>query len=437
MSKMMPDLTKEILIFDGAMGTMIQRSKLLKPGDSPEMLNISHPDLIQSIHKSYIAAGSKCIETNTFGGNSLKLEAHGLGNEKVRELNTAAVKNAKEAAKSGTGILVAGSMGPTGKLLEPLGDLTFKAAFNSFKEQATVLAGAGVDLLIIETMSDILETKAAILAAIDLDLPVIATVSFMENGRLLTGQTPEMVASVLSGFPLLALGANCGLSAAGLIPIVAKLLTYSKLPVIAQPNAGKPSLSGDETVYLESPREYADSCLELLKSGVRIIGGCCGTTPEHIKLLTSGLTNIRSGGHRPLASDYLVGKGSLIPVAEISETEVYRFRPEPQNQLWAALCQGNSDPLIDFLLALDPNQIKVFQIEGPFLTDSDAANFQELLNLLVTYWPNPISAGLNAGLLIEILLTQTPGRTLVMTDSNKPELNRMISRFGGVFSAGE
>ena len=264
MAYKLPDFTKEVLLCDGAMGTMIQKTGVLKPGDSPDLLNLTHPEIISAIHQSYIQAGSKYIGSNTFGGNRLKLEAHDLGGDKVREINFSGVKIAREAARS-TSCLVAASLGPTGKMIEPLGDLSFDVAFETFREQCVIFAEAGADLVAIETMSDIQETKAAILAALEVNIPIIASVSFMENGRILTGHTPEVVAATLSGFPLLALGTNCGLSASLLKSVVQKLLAYSQKPVIVQPNAGKPSLSGNETLYLESTFEYANACLDLVR----------------------------------------------------------------------------------------------------------------------------------------------------------------------------
>ena len=268
------------------MGTMLQDSGYLPPGAAPELLNLTHPEAITNIHNAYLAAGAGCIETNTFGGNRLKLESFGLG-DRVNDLNTAGVKLAKAAARGQA--LVAASIGPTGKMLEPLGDLSFETAYQTFLEQAQILATAGANLIIIETMSDLLELKAAILAALSVKLPVIAAVSFMENGRLLTGTTPEMVAASLSGFPLLALGTNCGLAAKVMQPLVQRLSVYAKVPLIAQPNAGKPGLVEGRTIYNETPQEFASSCLELIRSGARIIGGCCGTTPEHIRLLKIAL----------------------------------------------------------------------------------------------------------------------------------------------------
>jgi methionine synthase I (cobalamin-dependent) len=436
MANKLPDFTKEILICDGAMGTMIQKTGVLKPGDSPELLNLTHPEIIAAIHQSYILAGSKYIGANTFGGNRLKLEAHDLGGDKVREINFSGVKIAKEAAGP-TGSLVAASLGPTGKMIEPLGELSFEAAFETFREQCAIFAEAGADLVAVETMSDMQETKAAILAALEVNLPVLATVSFMENGRILTGQTPEMVAATLSGFPLLALGTNCGLSASLLKPIAQKLLAYSQKPVIVQPNAGKPSLSADnETLYLESTLEYANACLELVRHGVRIIGGCCGTTPEHIKILKKLLDQESVNFNQPPVADYLVGKNSLTSIASINnQAGIWRFQLRPGEPLWEELCGGNSEPLIDKLLEIEPEQYQLIELDGLSLDESDLKSFQELVSIVTTFWPNLMSAKLNSELFVKALLTRNSGRSLVIADAQNTGLMKSISKFGGVYQA--
>jgi 5-methyltetrahydrofolate--homocysteine methyltransferase len=435
MNNKLLDFNNNVLLCDGAMGTMIQKTGVLKPGDSPELLNLTHPELISTIHQSYIQVGSQYIGSNTFGGNRLKLEAHGLVDEKVREVNYSGVKIAKEAAQS-TGALVAASLGSTGKMIEPLGELSFEAAFETFREQCTIFAEAGADLVAVETMSDIQETKAAILAALEVNLPVFASVSFMDNGRILTGQTPEMVAATLSGFPLLALGTNCGLSASLLKSIVLKLLAYSQKPVVVQPNAGKPSLLGNETLYLESPSEYANACLELVRSGVRIIGGCCGTTPEHIKLLKALLDHEKFDLFQPSIDDYLVGKSSVANMTSIcDQAAVWRFRLRQGEPLWDEICHGNSEPMIDQLLEIDPNQYRIIELDGLSLSEMEFDSFRELISVVTTYWPNPISAKLNSGSLIKTLLTRNSGRSLVITASENTELIKNISKFGGVFQA--
>ena len=432
MAQKLPDFANEVLLCDGAMGTMIQKTKVLKPGQAPELLNLTHPEIITAIHRSYIEVGSRYIGSNTFGGNRIKLENHGVTGDTVRDANFAGVKIAKKAALS-SGVLVAASLGPTGKMIEPLGDLSFDAAYTTFLEQCKIFAEAGADIVTIETMSDLQETKAAILAALEVNLPVIASVSFMENGRLLTGPTPEMVGATLSGFPLMALGTNCGLSAHLLKPIVEKLFTYSKKPLIVQPNAGKPSLVGDETVYQESPSEFADASLELVRLGARIIGGCCGTTPEHIQLLKGLLDQAKYYYRHPQKEDYLVGKSSITNTAVINNpATVWRLNLGPEEFSWREICRGNSDPLIDELLEIDSEQFKLIEINGIDLNDRDLEGFQNLVNAVSTYWPHPIGAKLASEALIKALLTGNSGRSYVITPSKNTALTESISKYGGL-----
>jgi methionine synthase I (cobalamin-dependent) len=431
MPNQIPDLNREILIFDGAMGTMLQKSGALKPGSSPDLLNLTRPEVVASIHAEYLKAGSGCIQTNTFGGNRLKLERLGL-ESKAGEINVAGVIIAQEMAAGKA--LVAASLGPTGKMIEPLGDLSFAVAYQTFLEQCRFFAEAKADLINIETMTDIQEAKAAIMAALEVRLPVMVSVSFMENGRMLNGFTPEMVAASLSGFPLLALGTNCGLSASALIPIVQKLIAYAQKPLIVKPNAGRPSLMGNETVYRENAAEFAAACLELVKNGVRVIGGCCGTSPEYIKLLADTLQN-NPVSHQPIkVDDYLTGKNTMIPGSvPISKSEVWEIKLEPKNGFWNEFCRGNIDPVIDTILNLDPGQNKVMEINGLSLGDSDLDCFQKLIQVLTTYWPNPINASLSSANLIRVFLTNCPGRSVVTADPDNAGLVRAIKTCGGIF----
>jgi 5-methyltetrahydrofolate--homocysteine methyltransferase len=426
----LPDLHSEVLLFDGAMGTMIQQKGALVPGEAPELLNLTKPEIIAAIHRAYFEAGSRCVESNTFGANKIKLASFGLA-DKVREINTAGIKIAKQAAPGN--FLVAASLGPTGKMLEPLGELAFEVAFRIFLEQCRSFAEAEADLVIIETMSDIREVKAAILAVLEVNLPVIASVSFMENERLLTGFTPEMVAASLSGFPLVALGTNCGLSAASLKPIVKKLIAYSKLPVIVQPNAGKPSLVGSKTVYQESADEFASASLELVSEGARIIGGCCGTTPHHIQTLRQRIHHSRNLYHPEITEDYLVGKKTLFPVTiPFARSEVWRLKLENGTPLWDKFLAGDEDNLVDTLFDIDDSRYKMIEIDGSTLTAADSQPFKKLIQLLVTYWPNPITAQLNHPGLIAVFLQNNPGRSLVKINSNSAELMPTILRNGGI-----
>lgn len=272
-----------ILIFDGAMGTMLQK-KGLKLGENPEILNIKEPHIIEEIHKEYIENGANVITTNTFGANELKLK---LFNLEVEEAIDAAVMIAKRS-RGNSNTYIALDVGPIGELLEPMGTLSFDRAYEIFKRQIVQGAKSGADIILIETMTDLYELKAAILAAKEnSDLPVFCTMTFEDNLRTFTGCSPEAMVLVLEGLGVDALGVNCSLGPKQLKPIVEEICSLSHIPVMVQPNAGLPTLSLDnETKYDVTKEEFADTLCDFIDLGVRVIGGCCGTTPDYIKELS-------------------------------------------------------------------------------------------------------------------------------------------------------
>jgi 5-methyltetrahydrofolate--homocysteine methyltransferase len=274
----------DILISDGAMGTYLQ-AKGLKPGECMESWCISHPEVVKGIHEDYIAAGSDILETNSFGGTSYKLEPYGLAH-KVRELNLAAVALAKHA---GAGkVYVAAAVGPTGCIVEDEGgDVTPQDLYNAFKEQVVALEEGGADALCIETMASLTEALQAIKAARDnTKLPVICTFTFDAGARgfrTMMGVTPERAAreAVAAGADIV--GANCGNGIVNMIEIARQTRTAQpNTPILINANAGMPVLEGEKTVFKETPEFMASKVSDLIKAGAQIIGGCCGTTPDHI-----------------------------------------------------------------------------------------------------------------------------------------------------------
>lgn len=274
-------IKNNIVYLDGGMGTLLQKSGL-QPGELPERWNISHPEVIKEIHKSYYDSGSNIVNTNTFGANSLKFDA-----DELSEIIYHAVKNADEARKSSSGKqekFIALDVGPTGKLLKPLGDLDFEDAVKAFAEVISLGVKYGVDLITIETMNDSYETKAAVLAAKEnSDLPIIVTNAYGENGRLMTGADPAVMAAMLEGMGVDAIGANCSLGPKQLMGVMDELLKYCSVPVAFKPNAGLPKSDGKVTYYDVDAEEFAQDIKLAVANGVRIVGGCCGTTPEYIK----------------------------------------------------------------------------------------------------------------------------------------------------------
>lgn len=274
-------IKNNIVYLDGGMGTLLQKSGL-QPGELPERWNISHPEVIKEIHKSYYDSGSNIVNTNTFGANSLKFDA-----DELSEIIYHAVKNADEARKASSGKqekFIALDVGPTGKLLKPLGDLDFEDAVKAFAEVIILGVKYGVDLITIETMNDSYETKAAVLAAKEnSDLPIIVTNAYGENGRLMTGADPAVMAAMLEGMGVDAIGANCSLGPKQLMGVMDELLKYCSVPVAFKPNAGLPKSDGKVTYYDVDAEEFAQDIKLAVANGVRIVGGCCGTTPEYIK----------------------------------------------------------------------------------------------------------------------------------------------------------
>ena len=278
-------LGKEILYFDGGMGTLLQE-KGLAPGELPETWNLEHPEVIREIHRRYIEAGSDIVLTNTFGANALKFHDERCSLKEIVESAIDHVKAAIREAGDDRRIYTALDVGPTGKLLKPMGDLDFETAYEAFREVMVIAEKAGADLIHIETMSDTYELKAAVLAAKEnTSLPVFATAIFDERRKLLTGADVPSVVALLEGLRVDALGINCGMGPEQMLPVLEEMLRYSSLPVIVKPNAGLPQQRDGRTCYDVLPEEFAYLMKRITNMGASVIGGCCGTTPEHIRAM--------------------------------------------------------------------------------------------------------------------------------------------------------
>ena len=272
-------LNRNYIMLDGAMGTMLQAAGL-KLGEIPETLSFKKPELLIDIHRKYIEAGSDIVYANTFGANSYKMAKCEYT---VEQLITKAIENAKEAAK-GTDALVALDIGPIGRLVEPTGDLKFEEAYEIYREQLVVGAKAGADLVVFETMTDLLELKAAVLAAKEnTNLPILCTMTFESNMRTFTGCNVSAMALTLSGLNVDAIGVNCSLGPDELLPVVEEIAKYTRLPIIVKPNAGLPDPVTNE--YNVTPEEFAVKMTKMAELGAKFVGGCCGTTPEYIRAL--------------------------------------------------------------------------------------------------------------------------------------------------------
>jgi 5-methyltetrahydrofolate--homocysteine methyltransferase len=282
--------TQPYLLLDGAMGTMLFDEGLAS-GAAPELWNVEHPERIRKVHRAYIEAGSHIVLTNSFGGTSYRLKLHNL-QDQVYELNKAAAENARvEADAVEHTVLVGGSMGPSGELLIPMGSMSFEDCQAAFAEQARGLAAGGADVLWIETMSDLNEVKAAVLGARSVsDLPIAATMSFDTQGRTMMGVTPVQALQELKDMNLVAIGANCGNGLAEIIGVIEAMQAVdSETVLIAKSNAGIPKWVSNELSYDGTPEIMASYANMVNRLGAKLIGGCCGSNPEHIKAMAKAL----------------------------------------------------------------------------------------------------------------------------------------------------
>ena len=287
-------LSRRVMVADGAMGTMLY-SKGVFINRCFDELNVSQPDLVRQIHLDYVKAGAEIVETNTFGGNRPRLAAFGVA-EKLKAINQAGVRLAREAAKESA--FVAGAIGPLGVRIEPLGPTSFAEARAAFREQIDALVEAGIDLLILETFANLDELREAVMAARESagsDLTVVAQVTIDDFGHLPGGTDPETFTREMDGWPVDVIGLNCSVGPKATLETIEQMMAFSSKPMSAMPNAGLPMRVEGRNIYLCSPEYMSQYARRMLWAGVRIIGGCCGTTPEHIKLIRSETRSLQPG----------------------------------------------------------------------------------------------------------------------------------------------
>ena len=341
MNRFLKAIDENVLVLDGAMGTMLQERGLL-PGGCPEQMNLQAAEVVASVHREYTEAGADILVANTFGGSRTKLAHYGLESQ-VHEINVRGVEIARAAANSSQ--FVAGTIGPTGRFLEPVGDATFDEMVEIFGQQVEAFAAAGADLITLETFLDIAEIRAAAIACREFsDLPFIAQMTFDDGGRTVLGTSPEAAAVTLDGLQADVIGSNCGLGIDGIYDVLDKMRTVTNRPLIAQANAGLPVLVDGETVFPASPDEMTLYHDRLIATGVRVIGGCCGTTPAHIRAIKQALAGRDQVWTSPPRRGFLSSRSSVVPVGSGAPCAIIgeRINPTGKKAYSAELLAGKT-----------------------------------------------------------------------------------------------
>ena len=427
-------LNNNLIYLDGGLGTLLQE-KGLNAGELPERWNLTHSEVIIDIHKSYYDSGSNIVNTNTFGANSLKYSDIELENIIKSAINNAQIAREQSIGKQEK--FIALDIGPLGKLLKPFGDVDFDMAVNVFAKTIKLGVKYGVDLIFIETMTDCYETKAAVIAAKEnSSLPIFVSNAYLEEGILMTGAKPKAMVAMLEGLGVDAIGVNCSFGAKKLEPVVKEYLKYSSLPVILKPNAGLPRVENGKTLYDLNHLEFATEVLSLIDSGVRIVGGCCGTTPNHIKELVKVSSNISI---KPITKKTHTLVSSYADAVEFGSKPILigeRINPTGKKKFKEALKQNN----IDYILKegiyqqekgvhiLDVN-VGLPEIDEKSMLKNAVESLQSIINLPLQIDTSDISA-------METALRYYNGKALINSVNGKKESIKavfpLVKKYGGV-----
>ncbi len=406
---------EEFLVFDGAMGTQLQE-RGLAAGELPELLCLTNPDEIRDIHAAYVAAGADVATTNTFGANAEKLGDAAT----VEEIFSAAVSCARASGVR----YVAADIGPTGQLLEPMGTLPFDEAYELFARQARAATAAGADLFIVETMADLAEAKAALLAVVEnSDLPVFVTMTFAEDGRTFLGTTPEVAAVTLSSLGADAVGINCSLGPRDLLPLVEQMLPWAKCPVMVQANAGLPRVEDGVTVFDVHPPEYCEAVSAMLDAGVTIVGGCCGTSPAY----TEGeraLLAARRPAAREVRDWFCVAGPQQISSLRMGQVGVIgeRINPTGKKKMKEALRSGNHDYVMGEAIAQTEAGAQILDVNAGLPEIDERAVMVELVAELQGVTTLPLQIDASDPDVIEAAVRSYPGKALINSTNGKDEV---------------
>lgn len=430
-------LGKELLFFDGGMGTLLQ-AEGLQPGELPETWNIERKETIRKIHQSYFEAGSDIVLTNTFGANALKFHDE---NCSLKAIIDAAVENvrfgAKAAIRDERDYYVALDIGPTGKLLKPLGDLSFEDAYEAFKEVMQYGEKAGADLIHIETMSDTYEVKAAVLAAKEnTNLPVFATMIFDDKGKLLTGGEVPSVVALLEGLRVDALGINCGMGPKQMLPILQQIAQYTSLPIIVKPNAGLPKQRDGQTYYDVTPDVFAKQLQEIVKAGACVIGGCCGTTPKHIRAMIAACKDLEMT--KPTFKNHTIvsSYGKAVELGDMPVIIGERINPTGKSKFKQALKEHNLDYILKEGITQQDKGAHILDVNVGLPDIDEVVMMKEVVRELQSVTSIPLQIDTVDTEAMEQAMRIYNGKPMVNSVSGKQEsMNAvfpLIQKYGGV-----
>ena len=429
-------LGKEWLFCDGGTGTALQ-AKGLRGGELPERWNLSRPEDIIDLYCGFLAAGSDIFNTNTFGANALK-----YGREELEKIVTASVELAVEARRRAgrEDAYIALDIGPSGKLLEPLGDLPFERAVELFGEVVRIGSAAGADLVLIETMSDSYEAKAAVLAAKEnCDLPVCVTVTFDEKGKLLTGGTVDSVVALLEGLRVDALGINCGMGPAQMLPIVKRLTEVASVPVIVNPNAGLPRTEGGRTVFNVGPEEFAGLMEEIAALGVQVVGGCCGTTTEHIRRTIERVRKLPFVPNRPGNNTFVTSFSQCVEIGPKPVIIGERINPTGKKKFKQALRDKNIEYILQEGLQQEDSGAHILDVNVGLPEIDEPAMMEEVIRQLQSVTGLPLQIDTSDPAALERGMRLYNGKPMVNSVNGKKEsieaVFPLVRKYGGVLVA--
>ena len=429
-------LKKQRIYFDGGMGTLLQE-KGLAPGELPEIWNLTHEKEIEEIHSAYIEAGSEIILANTFGANALKFHDKQYD---LKDIVFAAIRVAKRAVERSAGdrkVYVALDVGPTGRLLKPLGDLEFEDACKVFREVIEYGAEAGADLIHIETMSDTYEMKAAVLAAKEAtDLPVFATAVFDERKKLLTGADVPSVVAMLEGLRVDAMGVNCGLGPKQMLPVVEQFLKYASVPLIVKPNAGLPVQENGITHYDVTPDEFARCMKQIAEMGACIIGGCCGTTPEHIRKMKAACDGVPYKAPEEKGKTLVSSYGGFAELGTGSKIIGERINPTGKKRFKQALKENDIEYILNEGIREEDQGAHILDVNVGLPDIDEVAMMREVIQKLQAVTSLPLQIDTADGAAMEQAMRIYNGKPMVNSVNGKQESMDMVfplvKRYGGV-----